>query len=151
MGFAVCDSEEIVATPLCVVHVKSMDQAVGETARVMHEVGADRIVVGLPLNMDGTRGPAVARVETFMERLRQDVAAPVGEWDERLTTSLVERMLIQADVRRQTRREVRDMLAAQAILQSFLDARASARARLDEEHDGEIHGQDQDGGTSGRA
>jgi putative Holliday junction resolvase len=70
--------------------------------------------------MDGTKGPMALQVEAFLKRLR-DRGLAVEVWDERLSTGLVERMLVSADVSRARRKEVRDKLAAQVILQGYLD------------------------------
>ena len=86
-----------------------------------HQV--ERIVVGCPRNMDGTRGPAALRAEAFAAALRRVVRTPVEMWDERLTTVSAERMLVASDVRRTRRRDVRDRVAAAFILQAYLDAR----------------------------
>jgi putative Holliday junction resolvase len=122
MGVAVCDPMEMFATPLCVVQVKNDDHAVSEVKRLIDETGAESIVVGLPINMNGTKGPMAERTEAFAERLRQVTGLPVNLWDERLTSSMAERTLIEADVRREKRKNIVDMLAAQAILQSYMDS-----------------------------
>ena len=84
---------------------------------------ADRIVVGLPVNMNGTEGEAVQKVRAFVEALQRSVAIPIDLWDERLSTAMAERLLVGADVRCDKRRDVRDKLAAQIILQGYLDSR----------------------------
>jgi putative Holliday junction resolvase len=89
-----------------------------------HEVR--RIVVGLPLGMDGGRGQRVPKTEAFMTRLRAATGLPVIAWDERLTTVQAERTLIEADLSRSRRREVIDQVAAVILLQSWLDAQREA-------------------------
>jgi len=86
-----------------------------------HEVR--RIVVGLPIRMDGTEGERARLTHEFIERLRRAVPIPVETWDERLTTVEAERTLIQAEVRREKRRQVVDSMAASLILQGYLDYR----------------------------
>lgn len=83
---------------------------------------AERVIIGLPLRLDGTEGPAVAATRRFAERLAGAVEVPVEFWDERLTTVEAERVLRAGGVRREKRREHRDRLAAVLILQSWLDA-----------------------------
>ncbi len=122
MGVAVCDPAEMFATPLCVVPVRGDVHAASEVKRLIEETGAESIVVGLPINMNNTRGPMAERAEAFAARLREVTRLPVDVWDERLTTSAAERTLIAADVRRDKRKNIVDMLAAQGILQSFMDA-----------------------------
>lgn len=84
------------------------------------ELGASRVVVGLPLNMNGTEGPAAQKVREFAEQLKA-LGMEVDFQDERLTTVSAERMLIEADVSRKKRRQVVDKLAAVYILRAYLD------------------------------
>jgi len=83
-----------------------------------------RWVVGLPLNMDGTEGPRAQRTRRFAQRLEERTSSPVLLWDERLSTFEAESVLREGRVRREDRKEVIDMLAAQVILQSYLAAGA---------------------------
>jgi len=84
-----------------------------------HEVS--RVVVGLPLNMDGTEGRQAARVRTFGERLREHLGLPVDFWDERLTTFEAEEQLRSQGVRAARRRQLVDQVAACVILRSYLE------------------------------
>ena len=84
-----------------------------------HEVS--RIVVGLPLNMDGSEGRQAARVRTFGERLHAHLALPVDYWDERLTTFEAENQLRSRGVRPARRRDLVDQVAAEVILRSYLE------------------------------
>jgi putative Holliday junction resolvase len=79
------------------------------------------IVVGLPKNMDGSLGPQAQKTLAFIERVRQACAVPVTAWDERLTTRAAERALLEANTSRRRRKAVRDRVAAQFILQSYLE------------------------------
>lgn len=85
-----------------------------------HEVV--RVIVGLPRNMNGTEGPRAEKSRRFSAALREALGLPVFLWDERLSTAEAERVLIAADVSRKKRSQVIDKLAAQILLQSFLDA-----------------------------
>jgi putative holliday junction resolvase len=85
-----------------------------------HEV--TRVVVGLPRNMNGSEGPRAEKSRRFGALLKDALGLPVFLWDERLSTAEAERMLIAADVSRKKRSQVIDKLAAQILLQSFLDA-----------------------------
>ncbi|TFH16728.1 MAG: Holliday junction resolvase RuvX [Lentisphaerales bacterium] len=123
-GFAVSDPDGIVAMPLKMVEVGNAGAAAAATALIAEQEGVESIVVGLPLNMNGTEGPAVQAVREFERRLRDLCALPIVEWDERLTTKTVENVLIEAGVSRQKRKQARDKLAAQVILQSYLDSLA---------------------------
>ncbi|WP_027719333.1 Holliday junction resolvase RuvX [Desulfovirgula thermocuniculi] len=89
--------------------------------RLVQEYGVEKIVVGLPRNMDGSLGRQGLRVLEFARWLREATGLPVETWDERLTTVGAERILLAADVSRARRRKVVDKLAAALILQGYLD------------------------------
>ena len=133
LGFAISDPDGFMALVLRMVEVRGEDDAVRESAAIFRETGAARAVVGLPLNMDGSRGPMVEKTERFVARLQEAIGAPVATWDERLSTSAVERALIADDVSRAKRKQLRDKLAAQVILQSYLDSEAIKADAEDEE------------------
>jgi putative Holliday junction resolvase len=122
MGVAVCDPAEMFATPLCVVPVRGDDHAAREVKRLVDETGAESIVIGLPINMNGTLGPMAERVKAFAEKVGALTGLAVNLYDERLTSAMAERTLIEADVRREKRKNIVDMLAAQSILQSYMDS-----------------------------
>ncbi|AAT04296.1 Holliday junction resolvase RuvX [Listeria monocytogenes] len=85
------------------------------------EYEVEKVVVGLPKNMNNTIGPRAESSKIYAEVLESRIGLPVVLWDERLTTSAAERTLIEADVSRKKRKEVIDKLAAVMILQSYLD------------------------------
>lgn len=85
------------------------------------EYEVEKVVVGLPKNMNNTIGPSAESSKIYAEVLEARIGLPVVLWDERLTTSAAERTLIEADVSRKKRKEVIDKLAAVMILQSYLD------------------------------
>lgn len=96
-----------------------------EMARLVGLVGkfeVQRLVVGLPLNMNGTLGPQGEKVLAFIEKLKKSLNLPVETWDERLSTVASEKILLAADVSRAGRRKVIDKMAAAFILQGYLDA-----------------------------
>lgn len=84
----------------------------------------DLIVVGLPLNMNGSEGPKALEVREFARELGSYTELPIEFWDERLTTVTAEKILIQADVSRRKRKQVIDKMAATFILQSYMDSHA---------------------------
>jgi len=122
VGVAISDPTAMLATPVSVEPVRSMEEAVAVVARIARDRGVVKIVVGMPINMDGTMGAIAKESEKYVELLKVASGLPVDTTDERLSTSLVERMLVSADVSRGRRKEVRDKLAAQVILQGYLDA-----------------------------
>jgi len=110
-----------IAQPLTVLTAKD-GELVDALASLAREQDATEIVVGDPIRLDGTVGPAAERARATAERLRGSTSVPVVMWDERLTTAEAERTLIEADVRRKRRRSVVDTMAATLMLQSYLDA-----------------------------
>ena len=94
-------------------------------ACVAREEDVQRVVIGLPLRLDGTAGPAAEEARRFAAELESAINLPVELWDERLTTVQVERAMTEAGVRRRKRQGQIDRLAAVLILQSWLDARAA--------------------------
>ena len=123
IGLAISDETGTVATP--VGYVSSL----AELLRVAAERGAQQIVVGVPRRLDGTASGQTDRTLAFIATLEKTTTLPVARWDERLTTAQAERVLIEGNVRRADRREKRDQLAAQLLLQSYLDAQNAARMR----------------------
>ncbi len=122
VGLAISDELGMMAMPLDILQVQSVRQVVRDVLGLCHEKQAALIVVGLPLNMDGSRGPAVDSVDRFVLALRRQSDLPLEVWDERMSSRQVERMLIDSDVSRARRKGLVDKLAAQVILQSYLDA-----------------------------
>ena len=123
IGLAISDATGVVALPLKVVEVRSPVQAAREVLALCRERRVERIVVGLPLNMNGSRGAMARGVEEFVRLLESMVKVPIELWDERLSTALVERDLLASRAGRRARKGVVDKLAAQVVLQSYLDAR----------------------------
>ena len=101
-----------------------LDQDCAYIADRVRELSAERVVLGLPINMNGTQGPACEKVRAFGDAL--SIRCPVDQdyFDERLTSAQANRVLISADVSRKKRKNVVDMLAAQLILQAYIDARS---------------------------
>ncbi|MFS8570424.1 MAG: Holliday junction resolvase RuvX [Thermaerobacter sp.] len=124
VGVAVSDPLGQTAQPLTVLDAGDDQRLAGEVAHLCRQYEVDTLVVGLPLNMDGTAGPEAQRARRLAQRLREQLGLPVVEWDERLSTAAAERMLVAADLSRARRRRVRDKVAAAVILQSYLDSRA---------------------------
>lgn len=132
IGLASSDPTGTIASPLRVLE-RSGNVTVDHRAIVdaATELEAQRIVVGLPLSLSGADGPAATAVRAEVEELRQ-VAGPmltVDVYDERLTTVIAERGLLEAGLRRGARRRIRDAVAAAVILQSYLDCGAVERSR----------------------
>jgi len=123
IGVALCDSAGTLATPYEVVQ-RSGDRQRDHRriAELVDEAGAEVVVVGLPLSLDGSAGPAAQGVEAEAAELREHLLVPVELWDERLSTVEATRRLQSAGVSGRKRRHVIDQVAATVILQSWLDA-----------------------------
>lgn len=116
IGLAISDETGTIAQSIGYV------TSVAELLKVATERGAGKILVGYPRRLDGTASPQTERVESFINTLKQATTLPVITWDERLTTAQATRALLEGNVRRKDRREKVDQLAAQLLLQSYLDA-----------------------------
>jgi putative Holliday junction resolvase len=121
IGLALSDVERRIATPLTTIartkFSKDAETLIAEITR--HDVVA--LIVGLPLNMDGSEGPRVQATRAFLRRLAPLCDLPVALWDERLSTAAVTRSLIAQDVSRAKRAAIVDRMAAAYILQGALD------------------------------
>lgn len=95
-------------------------------ADLVDEAGAEVVVVGLPLSLDGTVGPAAQRVLDEIDVMETTLTVPIETWDERLSTVTAEQSLRAQDLKGPARRRVVDMVAAAVILQSWMDARQGA-------------------------
>ena len=121
IGVAVSDLMRIIANPRETYVRKDEDADIAYFIELAKKEEADTFVVGLPINMDGTEGPRVEICRAFGEKLREKSDLKVEYQDERLTTVTAERMLIEADVRREKRKQVIDKVAATIILESYLN------------------------------
>ena len=121
IGVAVSDESATVATPLTTLEFQSRKQLLAEITRLVDEYNVTKIVVGLPKTLKGEIGPSAQKIMAHIEWLKGQLDRAWVFWDERLSTQEIERVLLSADVSRGRRREVRDRLAAQRILQSYLD------------------------------
>jgi len=122
VGAALSDPSGLLASPLAVLEVRSSTGLLDQIVRWIEQHGVARIVVGLPLLLDGNEGEESAYVRALVERLRERVDVPVELWDERLSTVAAERALLESGMRRAKRRQRRDAVAAALLLQSYLDA-----------------------------
>lgn len=121
-GIALSDPMRIIASAHDVIQNTGMDNVVKAVVTLCKEKEVEAIVVGWPLNMDGTEGPSAAKVATFMDKLRPAVGLKLVRWDERMSTQTAEATLIEAGTRREKRKGVIDKVAAQVLLQHYLDS-----------------------------
>lgn len=134
-GVAVTDPMRIIAQAKEVIQNTTMDKDVEAISKIVEETGAVGIVVGLPLNQKGEVGPQAEKVLAFIESLKKAVSVEIVTQDERFSTVAAERMLIEAKVRRKGRKKVIDKVAAQQILQAWMDGQAAAQRRARELRD----------------
>lgn len=125
IGIAVSDELGITASPR--ETMRRGGQELDLLREMVEREGIGDVVVGLPISLNGTLGPAAHNVLAFVELLRGRLEIPVETWDERLTTAEAEKMLIGADTRRAKRRQVVDQIAASLILQGYLQRRSRDR------------------------
>ena len=126
IGVAVSDEMKIIATPLEYIPAEPLDKVIERLQQLIREKEVELIVIGMPRNMDGTLGPAAEKVNAFIAALQPHISTPVKKWDERLTSVMANRALLQANVRRRDRKEKVDKMAAAILLQSYLDSRPEA-------------------------
>jgi len=123
IGVAVTDPLGITAQGIDVITYRDLDHALEEIKKICREYEVEKIVVGNPLNMNGSSGPASEKAVLFADQLAEVLELPVEMIDERLTSISAERTLINGGVRRKNRREVKDKLAAVMILENYLASR----------------------------
>ena len=128
IGLALSDPLGWTAAPLPALSRVGWKKDLAALRRLVETHAVLRIVVGLPLRMDGEPGEQAKQAQEFAARIRVELGVPVETWDERLTTVQAERTLIDSDVRRERRRQVIDSLAASLILQGYLDYRNAGGA-----------------------
>lgn len=134
IGVALSDELGWTAQGLEVIRRSSLEEDLARLAQIAAQYGVERWVVGMPRNMNGTYGPRSELTRAFMAALAEHSGLPVEAYDERMTTMAAERILLEADVSRTRRRRVIDKMAAQVILQGYLDQRAARqRAARSEE------------------
>ena len=122
IGVAVSDRERMVASPLELIRKRKFTQDAERLFAPMQDRGAESLVIGLPVNMDGTEGPRCQSARAFGRNLLRLRDLPIAFWDERLSTMAVQRMLTaEADLSRGRRAELVDKAAAAYILQGALD------------------------------
>lgn len=134
VGVAVSDSLLITAQGLEIIRRKEENKLRRTLARIeelIEEYEVEEIVLGLPKNMNATEGIRVELTMEFREKLERRTGLPVVMWDERLTTVVAQKTMIEAGIRRENRKQYVDKIAAALILQGYLDSR-SRKSELQE-------------------
>jgi putative Holliday junction resolvase len=124
VGVAISDPFGSIALGLCTLQVTGMNNAVTQVSEICKEKDVQTVVVGLPLNMNGSVSEMSEKVEKFIVKLTESTGLNIVTSDERLSSAMVERTLLDADMSRTKRKGVIDKLAAQVILQGYLDRQA---------------------------
>ncbi|QAT50812.1 Holliday junction resolvase RuvX [Caproiciproducens sp. NJN-50] len=122
-GLAVCDEDEVLASPVRAIAERNWDRLADMVAEEAKALSAGRIVVGLPRNMDGSEGESAQNARAFAEHLKTLSVLPVVLWDERGTTITAHGYLNDTDTRGKKRKAVIDAVAATVILQDYLSYR----------------------------
>ena len=121
IGVAVSDLMGLTAQGVTTIKRIGKKKDIEAIKKIIEEKQVNKIVSGLPKNMNGTVGPQGEKVQKFCELIKEETNLPIEFWDERLSTVAAERSLIEGNVRRENRKKVIDMLAAVIILQGYLD------------------------------
>ncbi len=121
IGVAISDESQAISFAAETINVIGIKASLSHIAGLVKRYDADRVIIGLPLNMNGTKGAQAEKALNFAKRLQPKIQAEVLTFDERLTTSQGERILISADMSRKKRKKHIDKLAAQIMLQAYLD------------------------------
>ncbi len=122
-GLAACDRTEFLASPIGVIQEYNFENTVKKVSYAVEEYAVQMVVVGHPLNMDGTAGERAEKCALFAEKLKALVDVPVVLWDERSTTVSAHQVLNETNTRGKKRKEVVDAVAATIILESYLNYR----------------------------
>lgn len=121
IGIACSDALLMTAQGIETIRRTSLEKDFNRLQELIAEYEVHELVVGMPKNMNGTKGERAEKTEEFVEKMKEVIDLPVSYWDERLSTVMAERQLIAADVSRKKRKSVIDKMAAVVILQGYLD------------------------------
>jgi putative Holliday junction resolvase len=123
IGVAISDDLVLTAQVLTSIKRTILEKDLADILALVNEYQVQEIIVGLPINMDGTKGESARQAEAFIDKLRETFSIKIIPWDERLSTVAAERILLEGDLSRKKRRKVIDRLSAAIILQGYLDSR----------------------------
>jgi len=123
IGLALSDPAGTIASPIGKIEFRGEEHLLAEIEKLVKEKEIAEIVVGFPIRTSGQKGEQAFGAERFAEKLRARLSLPVHLLDERMSTQAAEKALLESDMSRQKRKNVRDQVAASLILQSFLELR----------------------------
>ena len=121
IGLSISDVNQKIASPYDVIQEKKFSEILVILKNLIKEFDIGSLIIGDPINMDGSLGPKSQSSRSFIANISKDIDIPILLWDERLSTVAAEKSLIEADISRKKRSKVIDKIAANIILQSFLD------------------------------
>jgi putative Holliday junction resolvase len=130
IGIAVSDLSLTIATARTTIRRTKFTKDVAELLEIADGENAAALVLGLPINMDGSEGPRAQATRAFARNLGQKTDLPIAYWDERLSTVAAERAMLEADLSRRKRAKKIDQVAASFILQGFLDRLSTIRSHV---------------------
>ncbi len=122
-GLAICDKDEILASPLCTINEKDFEVLAKKIQEKIVEIKPKLIIIGLPLNMDGSYGESAKKAIDFKKVLASNTDLPIDFWDERKTTFTAHEYLNTLNVRGKKRKNIIDALSASIILENYLNYR----------------------------
>lgn len=131
IGVALSDETALIARGLITLQRVSWQKDLAALVQAVAEHEVSEIVVGNPINLDGSSGPRSDKVQDFVRRLSEVTTAAITLWDERFSSFTAEQVLIEGGMQRGKRKQVIDKLAAVIILQNYLDYQNTSRARLE--------------------
>lgn len=124
IGVAVSDELKLTANNIKTIERRGFKKDIATIKNIIKEYNIEKIVVGMPYNLDGKTGKMALAIKNFIQRLKNSTGIDVIEWDERFSTIAVNRVLHEAEMSRAKRKEMVDELSAVYILQGFLDSRS---------------------------
>ena len=124
-GLAVCDRTETISSPIGIIHERNFEMCIEKTASAVIEYEVGEVIVGNPINMNGTYGPRSEKCTLFADELKKLVSVPVKMWDERSSTVTAHNYMNEVNKRGKKRKAVIDAVAAAVILDSYLLYRAN--------------------------
>ena len=121
IGLALSDAMRSIASPMITIDRKKFTKDMEELKKIITAQSVGGLVIGYPINMDGSHGPRTQSTRTFVSTMSKHIDLPMILWDERMSTMAVERTMLEADLSRSRRDQLVDKLAASYMLQGFLD------------------------------
>ncbi len=128
-GLAACDPQEMLASPVGVIHSYHMEQTATEVVKAAQDCNAELVIVGYPRNMNGTVGERAEKCAAFAEMLKAQLPIPVELWDERVTTVQAHKIMNATNTRGKKRKDTVDAVAAVLILENYLTYRKNRKEK----------------------